>query len=151
MCQELLVHHVFIMTIYWLWSSCSQEELNKWLSKEFQKLKLSGKNTVLKDAETLTKILKDLESHLTVAIDVTTMDGALFRAASCGYFDCLAKALDEKVSKELTNIFFTNLIQVDIKFLNLGSFKCVEVHKIDILGDILAWSFSVEGSRCEKS
>ncbi|KAG8200746.1 hypothetical protein JTE90_022350 [Oedothorax gibbosus] len=75
-----------------------QVEAGKWLTKEFQKLKLSGKSSVLKDAETLTKILKDFESQMMVAIDVTTTAGAVFREAySCGYFDCLSKAMDEKI------------------------------------------------------
>ncbi|GBM10885.1 hypothetical protein AVEN_140202-1, partial [Araneus ventricosus] len=44
-----------------------QDEVGDWLEDEFSKLKLSGKNTVLKDAEILTKILKDLKSHVDAA------------------------------------------------------------------------------------
>ncbi|GFV38928.1 BAI1-associated protein 3 [Trichonephila clavipes] len=74
-----------------------QDEVGEWLNQEFSKLKMSGKSTVLKDIEILTKILKDFRSHLDVAIDVVSVEGSLFKEASCCYFDCLSKALDEKL------------------------------------------------------
>lgn len=73
-----------------------QDEVGDWLDKEFSKLKMSGKSTVLKDIEILTKILKDFKTNLDVAIDFVSVDGSLFKETSCCYFDCLAKALDEK-------------------------------------------------------
>ncbi|XP_055932197.1 uncharacterized protein LOC129962486 [Argiope bruennichi] len=74
-----------------------QDEIGDWLETEFSKLKLSGKTTVLKDAEILTKILKDLKSHIDAAAEVVSIESSLFKETSCCYFDCLSKVLDEKL------------------------------------------------------
>ncbi|GFU16691.1 BAI1-associated protein 3 [Nephila pilipes] len=74
-----------------------QDEVGNWLDQEFSKLKMSGKSTVLKDIEILTKILKDFKTQLDVAVDFVSVEGSLFKEASCCYFDCLSKTLDEKL------------------------------------------------------
>ncbi|XP_015930526.2 uncharacterized protein [Parasteatoda tepidariorum] len=74
-----------------------QNEVRNWLQKEFQSLKLTGKNTALKDVESLTKIIKELRSQVTICIDVVSAEGTLFEAASCSYLDCVSKTINEEL------------------------------------------------------
>ncbi|KFM78773.1 BAI1-associated protein 3, partial [Stegodyphus mimosarum] len=74
-----------------------QCEVKNWLTKELEKLKLSGKSTVLKDTETLTKVVKDLKSCVTMAIDVTASEGTLFEDTGVCYFESVSQAVDEKL------------------------------------------------------
>lgn len=70
-----------------------KNEVSAWLNKEIEKLKLSGSHTVRKDVEVLTKILKDLQNHITMAMDVTLTE-VLFKEAECSYLDILSETLD---------------------------------------------------------
>ncbi|GIY89900.1 hypothetical protein CDAR_405901 [Caerostris darwini] len=74
-----------------------QSEVSDWLDKEFSELKITGKTTILKDSEIMTKILKEFRTHLDVAIDVTSVENSLFKETSCCYFDCVSKVLDDKL------------------------------------------------------
>ncbi|XP_054710628.1 uncharacterized protein LOC129220266 [Uloborus diversus] len=72
-------------------------EVSMWFEKEFQKLKLAGKCTILKDIDSFTKSVADLTSHVAMAIDVIASEGVLFEEAGCRYFDILSETIDEKL------------------------------------------------------
>lgn len=74
-----------------------QTELSDWLRKELQKVKGTGKNSVLKDMQVLTNLLHDLTDHVIVAADVTGADGLLFSRSQCSYFDTIAETLETKL------------------------------------------------------
>ncbi|GBM25983.1 hypothetical protein AVEN_223117-1 [Araneus ventricosus] len=52
---------------------------------------------LLKWRQNLTKILKDLKSHVDAAAEVVSIESSLFKETSCCYFDCLSRVLDEKL------------------------------------------------------
>lgn len=74
-----------------------QIELSYWLTKKLQKVKGTGKNSVLKDMQALKNLLHDLTDHVIVAADVTGADGLLFSGPQCHYFDTVAETLERKL------------------------------------------------------
>lgn len=71
-----------------------KKEVNDWLMREIEKLKLTGTSSILKDTEAVSKILRDLRSQVTTAIDVITSE-TLFDESGCKYFEVLAETVDE--------------------------------------------------------
>lgn len=86
-----------------------QKEVRLWLKKEVEKLKLSHYHMVHKDAEILTKILKDLRHHISMVMDVTLTE-TLFQETECNYLDIFSETVDNIVSKILFKKYVTLLI-----------------------------------------
>lgn len=72
-------------------------------------MKLSGSTTILKDIEVFTKILKELQTQISMAMDVSLAE-VLFEESQCNYSEILSDTIDDIVSKYLYSLLSTLFI-----------------------------------------